>query len=336
MFLILGFSLWLFVSFDGSAHAQGSDVLAQAKKEGRVSWYTTVSVPEANQFVEMFQKQYPFIKVDLLRSGAGALVNRIMSEYGARNYAPDVLQGVTSRGGLRALRQRGILAKYESAEFKHLPADFKDKNGLWASPTLNTFVPVYNKRMVKPDDVPKTYDDLLKPFWRGKQILNDSENFEWFDGLLRYWGKEKGLAYFRRLAQQEQVFQRGARGRIQLVAAGEFPLTIGYGPHAQSFISQGAPIEWIPMEPVVVILNTVSLAAKAPHPAAAKLFIDFLFSKPAQLKLREMNRIPARVDVDSDPPRLFKGFKTIAQDLEAEGMNDSIEQFQKIFGLSIK
>src|SRR4051794_26751295 len=91
----------------------GADLLAQAKKEGRVAWYTTVSVPEANQLIEMFEKQYPFIKVDLLRSGAGALVNRIMSEYGARNYAPDVLQGVTSRGGLRALRQRGILGKYE-------------------------------------------------------------------------------------------------------------------------------------------------------------------------------------------------------------------------------
>ena len=327
----------LLIASGVTAHAQvGTDLVAQAKKEGRVAWYTTVSIPEANQFIEMFEKQYPFIKVDLLRSGAGALVNRIMSEYGARNYAPDVLQGMTSRGGLRALRQRGILGKYESAEFKFLPNELKDKAGLWASATLNTFVLVYNKRMVKPQDAPKTYDDLLKPVWKGKQILNDSDNFEWFDGLLRYWGRDKALAYFRRLAQQEQVFQRGARGRIQLVAAGEFPVTIGYGPHAQSFITQGAPIEWVGLEPVVVILNTVSLAAKAPHPAAARLLIDFLFSKPAQMKLRELNRIPARVDVEADPPRLLKGFKTIAQDLESEGMAESIEQFQQIFGLRIK
>lgn len=91
----------------GLSHAQPNpDVLAQAKKEGRVAWYTTVSIPEANQFITMFEKQYPFIKVDLLRSGAGALVNRVMSEYGARNYAPDVLQGVTSRGGLKAPHRR--------------------------------------------------------------------------------------------------------------------------------------------------------------------------------------------------------------------------------------
>jgi ABC-type Fe3+ transport system substrate-binding protein len=83
--------------------------------------------------------------------------------------------------------------------------------------------------------------------WKGRQIINDTDNFEWFDGLLKFWGRDKGLAYFRRLAQQDQIFQRGARGRIQLVAAGEAPLTIGYGPHAQSFVNQGAPIEWVPL-----------------------------------------------------------------------------------------
>ena len=118
--------------------------------------------------------------------------------------------------------------------------------------------------------------------------------------------------------------------------AANFRCTIGYGPHAQSFITQGAPIEWVGLEPVVVIVNTVSLAAKAPHPAAARLLIDFLFSKAAQTKLRELNRIPARVDVEADPPRLLKGFKTIAQDLESEGMAESIEQFQQIFGLRMK
>jgi iron(III) transport system substrate-binding protein len=220
------------------------DLIAQAKKEGRVVWYTTVSIPESKQFVDMFEKQYPFIKVDLLRSGSGALVNRIVSEYAAKNYSVDVMQGTSSRGGFTALKQRNIIGRYESPEHKFLAPDLKDKSGYWASSFLNTFVLAYNKRNVKPDDVPKTYEDLLKPIWKGRQIINDTENFEWFDGLLKSWGREKGLAYFRRLAQQDQIFQRGARGRIQLVAAGEAPLTIGYGPHAQSFVNQGAPIEW--------------------------------------------------------------------------------------------
>lgn len=320
----------------GSSFAQGAnpELITQAKKEARVTWYTTVSIPEAKQFMDMFEKQYPFIKVDLLRSGSGALVNRVMSEYAARNYAADILQGTSTRGGFTLLKGKNILGRYDSPEYKFLPPELRDKSGYWGSMYQNTFVLAYNSRNVKPADVPRTYEDLLKPMWKGRQIINDTENFEWFDGLLKYWGRDKGLAYFRRLAQQDQMFQRGARGRIQLVAAGEAPLTIGYGPHAQSFVNQGAPIEWVPLEPVVVIINTVSITSRPAHPAAAKLFIDFLFSKAGQLKLREMSRIPSRSDVDSDPPRLIKGFKKIVQDIENENMAESIKLFQQMFGLA--
>ena len=328
----------LIVVLIGSGPAVGQmtnpDVIAQAKKEGRVTWYTTVSIPESKQFMDMFEKQYPFIKVDLLRSGSGALVNRIISEYAAKNYAADVLHGMSSRGGFTALKQRNIIGRYESPEHRYLPAEMKDKAGYWASTFQNTFVLAYNNRNVKPADVPRSYDDLLKPMWKGRQIFNDTDNFEWFDGLLKFWGKEKGLAYFRRLAAQDQIFQRGARGRIQLVAAGEAPLAFGYGPHAQSFVNQGAPIDWVALEPVVVIVNTVSIAQRAPHPAAAKLLIDFLFSKAAQLKLRELSRIPSRSDVEPDPPRLIKGFKKVVQDIENDTMAESIKLFQQTFGLA--
>jgi iron(III) transport system substrate-binding protein len=308
--------------------------MAQAKKEGRVSWYTTVSIPESQQFAALFQQQFPSIKVDIIRSGSGAVVNRIISEYNAGKYLVDVLQGFSSRGGYVALKQRGILGQYKSPEYKFLPNELKDPAGYWGSHFQNTFVLAYNTRMVKGPDIPKTYNDLLRPKWKGKQILNDTENYEWFDGLLHYWGKEKGLAYFRKLARQEQVFQRGARGRVQLVAAGEFPFTIGYGPHVQSFVVKGAPIDWVPLEPVVTIINTVSVAQKASHPAAARLFVDFLFSKPAQLKLCEMSRIPSREDVDPDPPRLFRGFKKVVQDIENDTIDESIEAYQKIFALT--
>lgn len=233
---VLPTMIWL-LCWPYVTHGQTSnpDLIAQAKKEGRITWYTTVAIPESKQFIDMFEKQYPFIKVDLLRSGSGPLVNRIVSEYAAKNYAPDVLHGVTSRGGFTALRQRNIIGRYESPERKFYAADLKDKEGYWSSTFQNTFVLAYNKRNVKPDDVPRTYDDLLKPIWKGRQIINDTDNFEWFDGLLKHWGRDKGMAYFRRLAQQDQIFQRGARGRVQLVAAGEAPLTIAYGPPCAKF-----------------------------------------------------------------------------------------------------
>ena len=161
---------------------------------------------------------------------------------------------------------------------------------------------------MKPDDVPKTYEDLLKPMWKGRQIINDTENFEWFDGLLKFWGRDKGLAYFRRLAQQDQIFQRGARGRIQLVAAGEAPLTIGYGPHAQSFVNQGAPIEWVPLEPVVVIVNTLSIAQRAASPRRRSPIDRFpvIESRPAQTARDEPYSIAQRCR--SRSPTADQGF----------------------------
>ena len=325
----------IFFGFGSFAQAQvgNPELIARAKKERALVWYTTISVPEAKEFADAFEKQFSPIKVEIFRSGAGVLANRISSEYQARNYRVDIVQGISSRGVIPAFKRKEIIGRYNSPEYKFVASDLKDKEGYWSAMTVNTIVLAYNTRMVKPADVPKTYDDLLKPMWKGKKILNDTENFAWFDELLKYWGRDKGLAYFRKLAQQDQVFQRGSRGRVQLVVAGECPFTIAYGPHIQSYVTRGAPIDWVPLEPVIFVRDTVSVAGKPPHPASTKLFVDFLFSKESQLKLREMNRIPARVDVEPDPPRLFRGFKRIPQDIEQENLSESINLFREIFGL---
>jgi len=315
------------------AQVGNSELVAQAKKEGGLVWYTTISIPEAKEFADAFEKQFPFVKVEIFRSGAGAVANRVASEYAAKTYKFDIVQGISSRGVLPAFKRKEIIGRYNSPEYKFVASDLKDKEGYWSAMNVNTLVLAYNTRMVKPVEAPKTYDDLLKPVWKGRKILNDTENFAWFDELLKYWGRDKGVAYFRRLAQQEQVFQRGSRSRIQLIIAGEFPLTIAYGPHIQSYVTRGAPIDWVPLEPVVFVRDTVSVATRPPHPAAAKLFVDFLFSKESQLKLREMNRIPARIDIEPDPPRLFRGFKRIPQDIEQANLSESINLFREIFGL---
>ena len=104
--LLLSGALALLGFGQAIAQVANPELLAQAKKEGRVTWYTTVSIPESKQFMDMFEKQYPFLKVDLLRSGSGPLVNRIVSEYAAKNYAADVLHGMSSRGGFTVLKQR--------------------------------------------------------------------------------------------------------------------------------------------------------------------------------------------------------------------------------------
>jgi ABC-type Fe3+ transport system substrate-binding protein len=333
---LFGLSLLAIMAFVQTVNGQdGADLAEKAKKEGKVAWYTVLSVPESRKLADIFEKQYPPIKVEILRSGGGALVNRILSEFSAGVHKADVILGADSRGGIPVFKKRGVITKYEFPQRKFVADDLKDPDGYWTSLYQLTFVLAYNKELVKPEDVPRTYDDLLEPRWKGRKILNDTENFVWFATLLNYWGREKGLAYFSKLAEQEQVFQRGARGRIQLVMAGEYPLTIGYGPHAQGYVNQGAPMDWAPLEPVVVSPISILLAKRALHPNAAKLFIDFLFSKEVHLKLRSFSRIPSRTDVDSDPPRLFKGFKKVTFDNDAaSGLTEFVDLYRKTFGLA--
>ena len=311
-----------------------SDLIPTAKKEGRVVWYTTLDTPEANKLAVMFEERFPFLKVDVFRTGSGALTNRILSEYRANRHAVDVIVGTGSRGGVPTFKKDGIITTYKSPEVKFIADDLKDKDGYWTSIYQLTYVLGYNKKLVKPEDIPKTYEDLLKPIWKGKKISNDTENFVWFDTLLKYWGKEKGLAYFRKLAQQDQVFQRGSPNRVQLMVAGEFALAIAYAPHFQKYVTRGAPVDWVPLEPVVFFGLPLMIAKQAPHPVGARLLIDFLLSREAQTQLRDFDRIPSRTDVDANPPRLFRGFERIAFDIGTDrDMNELAALYNDTFGL---
>ena len=173
--------------------------------------------------------------------------------------------------------------------------------------------------MVKKDEVPKNYDELLSSKWKGRKIALGSDNGSLIlSGLMRVWGKEKAIRYFQQLAKQEPAIQAGApSSRIQLLAAGEFPLTLAAGNTLQTFVSRGAPVEWVPLEPVFVQLNTIVLAAQSRHPNATKLFIDFVLSKKGQEMIRAFHRVPSRSGVDAEPPRMFKGFNRVVQDIEA-------------------
>ncbi|MGE5305906.1 MAG: hypothetical protein ACM3TN_21545, partial [Alphaproteobacteria bacterium] len=101
-----------------------------------------------------------------------------------------------------------------------------------------------------------------------------SLRYGFMSGLIRAWGKEKAVAHFRKLAAQQPVVMRGNTNRVQLAVAGEYSLIIAYAPTIQRETSRGAPIDWVPLEPVPVQVNPMTLAANAPHPNAGKLFID--------------------------------------------------------------
>jgi iron(III) transport system substrate-binding protein len=206
------------------------------------------------------------------------------------------------------MRERNLIAPYVSPEFANLYDDLHESNGYWTTVYLNTIVLGYNTKVISRNDLPKTYEDLLKPLYKQKFII-DIENHDVFVGLSQEWGQEKAIAYFKGLAKQEPVFLRGNTNRANMVSAGERSLTFVYAQVMERMKQTGAPVDWIPLEPVNVELNVAMLAAKGAHPNSGKLFIDYLISKEGQEFLKTFRRIGPRKDVKPDPPKLFEGFR---------------------------
>lgn len=303
-----------------------------AKKEGALVYYTTMTLDQSKQTVDKFEKKYPFIKVELFRTGGGPLLNKIFTEARGGRFSWDLVVG---RGEMvLPLMERKMVASYHSPESKMIDEQLVDKEGFWTAYYVNSYVLGWNTKLVKREDVPKTYDALLNPKWKGGQISLDTEAYGMVEGLKRAWGKEKALAYFKKLAALEPVLKRGNTERVQLTLAGEYPLIIAYNQTIQRMTSRGAPIDWLPLDPAVTQVNPVLISSKAPHPNAARLFYDYILSKEGQEQLRSYQRIPVRKDVEPDPPRLFRGFKYVIENPEDyKDFDATVKQYLDIFKL---
>jgi len=277
-----------------------------AKREGSVVFYTTMDIQNSSALVDAFTKKYPFIKGDLVRLGGTAMVSRIMTEAQAGANRFDVAVGISP--SFIPMRERNLIAPYLSPEYPSLYDDLYDPKGYWATVYLNTLVLGYNSKAIARGDLPKSYDDLLKPQFKQKFII-DIETHDVFVALSQEWGQEKAVNYFKGLANQIPVFLRGNTNRANFVSVGERPMTLVYAQVIERMKQSGAPVDWIPLEPVAVELNVAMLAAKAAHPNSARLFVDYLISREGQEFLKTFRRIGPRKDVKPDPPKLFEGFR---------------------------
>ncbi|HEY1269678.1 MAG TPA: extracellular solute-binding protein [Candidatus Binatia bacterium] len=319
----------LAISFASAAWGQPARLIEAAKKEGKVVWYTSLNINDSNALLARFEQKYPGIKSELLRAGSEQLLNRVLTEDTAGRSAMDVVNLTT----INALKRRNLLQAHRSPEFAAFPNQFKDPDGYWATLYNIYYVLGYNTKMVSPKDAPKNWDDFVNPKWKGK-IGMDQEEYEWYAGTIKAWGKEKALKFHHALAQQEIHWNRGHTMVAQLMAAGEFPLGIIYAHRTESMKKAGAPIDWAKTaDPVFVTISPVAVAAKAHNPNAARLLMDFILSKEGQTILRGANRISGRLDIeplvpDMNPAKL----KLFAIDSGvAEELNRYSKEFREIY-----
>lgn len=326
----LSFSILLALNVATAGAAQ-PEIIEKAKQEGALSFYTNLNIGESKPWLDAFEKRYPFIKTQLTRVGGTAIAARVVTEAQAGRHLWDVAGPLMLYA--KEILKRGLVAPYLSPERKFFRDEFKDKEGLWTALVLNNSTLMYNTKMVAANMAPKSYDDLLNPFWKGK-ISMDTELYEWFEGQLRVRGREKGLEFVRKLKAQEPVFRRGRTAQAELVAAGEFAVTVEvYAHRAQEMKDKGAPIQWVAIQPVLIHPLVGIIAKNAPHPNAARLFMDYILSKEGQIKVRDEGRVPARSDVPPQPPELMrKEWKVEIVGL-AEDIAATRKLYAEIFGL---
>jgi iron(III) transport system substrate-binding protein len=313
-------------------HAQSQSALVDgAKKEGKLVWYTSMAIDTSKPLLDAFQKEYPFIKSELVRAGEEQLMNRVLTEIRAGRWAFDAI----STSAISVLPEKKIVQPYLTPNRDGFLNEFKDPKGYWTGIFVNNLVLAYNTRMVAAKDAPKDYADLLDPKWKGKMLM-DSTDYDWFGTLVTVWGREKTVQYMQRLAKQEPLWRRGHGLTAQLVGAGETPLAWAYNFRIERMKNEGAPVDWIEtFNPIVVTLSGIALSARPNNPNSAKLLIDFATSKKGQEMIRGMRRIPARTDIDPLSPKMDQSkLKLKAVPSEVYGhLDDYAREFRKIFGL---
>ncbi len=282
-------------------------LIEDAKKEGKVMVYASSNASDARALKAAFEKKYPFVNMEYYNSGKDSLLARYLLEARTGNYLADVYQ--SSVFPIMNLVEKGLLARYQSPEREAYIEALRDKDGYWNATYLNAVTMAYNSRMLKPEEVPHNYQELLQPKWKGKMgfVLSHTE---WYFAMLQAMGEEKGRQYMESLSKQNIHSRIGSSLMNQLMMAGEFPLLISqYPTGVEELKKTGAPIDWVPLDPWFVYPIGIAITAKNSHPAAARLYVDFILSDEGQNSMRQLSRIPARKDVLPNPPRLMQGRK---------------------------
>jgi ABC-type Fe3+ transport system substrate-binding protein len=268
-----------------------------AKKEGQVVFYSAMIVNQAlRPIAERFGKKYPFLKLNYWRADSEDIAQKVSAEVRANNVVADVVEGTGV--GEQAVAA-GLLVPYTTPAMAAYPKRYSDPKNMWTPTRLSYYSIAYNTRMVPPNKVPQTYEDLLDPSWKGKmawRIGSASGTALFLTNLRLAWGEEKARAYFEKLKDQKIVnFGSGsARTLVDRVIAGEYSIALNiFAHHPLISKAKGAPVDSKLLDPVASTAATMGIAKGAKHPHAALLLIDFILSKEGQEMLLGAEYFPA-------------------------------------------
>jgi iron(III) transport system substrate-binding protein len=268
-----------------------------ARREGELNIYTSTQASDLGAVVEAFEKKYG-VKASIWRSSSEGVLNRALQEARAGRHMVDI---VDSNGPeMEALSSEQLLQRVKSPYHADLIAPAIRPHGEWVGVRVNVFVQAYNTGLVKKEELPKTWEELVDAKWRGKLGI-EQEDSEWLAGIYSEIGEERADKVFKQITASNGVsVRKGHTLLTQLVASGEVPLALTvYNYTAEQLRRQGAPIDWFTIGDAIARPNGVGVMRRAPHPHAAVLFYDFELSEEGQRIFAERDFVPTSQKIDT-------------------------------------
>ena len=333
--LVAGASL---TSLAGARRALAQDALvAAARKEGKLVWYTSLALPSAEKMGKLFETAHPGIKVEVNRVGSQRILQRVMQEVGANIKNVDVIH-TSDAGHFELLKDKKLLMKHTPAGVEAFPAGFKDRDGYCYGLRATVTAIAYNTKSVSAADAPKTWKDLLHPRWKSKMVTAHPGYGGVISTHILALVHLFGWDYFKQLGQQNVMIVQSAVDPAGIVASGERLIAVNAGDYNfYQTKKQGNPVELVyPKEGVPLVVSPTAIAAFAPHPNAAKLFTDFGFTRQVQQFLAESEGLYTGhpgVTYPSDKPKLTDLKLLQVDPEELEKRSDEIKKrFVEFFG----
>jgi iron(III) transport system substrate-binding protein len=261
-----------------------------AKKEGSVTFYTSMQTQESGPLAKAFEAKYG-IKVQLWRATSDQVIQRIVNEARANRQGLDVVE--TNAPEIDQVGRENILAPFHTPHSADLPDWAIPPHHRWYAARANLWVVAFNTAKVKKEEIPQNYEGFVDPKWKGR-IGIESTDQDWMYAVVNYLGEQRGMEMFGKLAALRPDMRLGHALLAQLIAAGEIQvgLTV-YSGNADSIKKRGGPIDWVAVEPIVGRPQAVAVARNARNPNAALLFAEFMLSPEGQKLLNELDRNPS-------------------------------------------
>jgi len=299
-----------------------------AKKEGELSLYTSAQADDIGAVAAAYEKKYG-IKVSMWRSSSEKVLQRAIAEARAGRRAMDVAE--TNGPEMESMHREKILQLVKSPYLADLIAPALLPHGEWVGTRLNVFVQAYNTKAVRKQDLPKTWEDLFDPKWKGKLGI-EQEDADWLAGMLAELGEARGTKLFKDIvAKNGMSMRKGHTLLAQLVVSGEVPLALTvYNYKAEQLKRKGAPIDWFAIGTAIARPNGVGVARAAPHPHAAVLFYDFEISEEGQTILARRDFVPTSRKVDTPLNKLPLRF--VDPRVTLDEYDKWVNLYQEIFG----